>query len=182
MFEIELFICIKMDLALNNLKRLICHKNQPNKQSSSYKLQILFFLFIPSILSCSLSLSLSLSLSFSLSLYHAHARTHTHTHIYICVYIYIYIYDRLELTCILLCCIFFILFWNTQNKMYYVVYTILNIFLHWQYGQRTRNADIDMLKTNWRLKNPGLKVETERLITRAQDLSLPARNYQANFI
>ena len=26
----ELFICIKMDLALNNLQRLICHKpNQP---------------------------------------------------------------------------------------------------------------------------------------------------------
>ena len=26
MFEIELFICIKMDLVLNNLQRLICHK------------------------------------------------------------------------------------------------------------------------------------------------------------
>ena len=31
MFEIELFICIKMDLALNNLQRLICHKTQTNK-------------------------------------------------------------------------------------------------------------------------------------------------------
>ena len=30
LFEIELTICIKMDLALNNLQRLICHKpNQP---------------------------------------------------------------------------------------------------------------------------------------------------------
>ena len=28
-FEIELIICIKMDLALNNLQKLICHKNQP---------------------------------------------------------------------------------------------------------------------------------------------------------
>ena len=28
MFEIELFICIKMELALNNLQRLICHKTQ----------------------------------------------------------------------------------------------------------------------------------------------------------
>ena len=29
LFEIELIICIKMDLALNNLQRLICHKIQP---------------------------------------------------------------------------------------------------------------------------------------------------------
>ena len=30
-FEIELIIYIKMDLVLNNLQRLICHKpNQPN--------------------------------------------------------------------------------------------------------------------------------------------------------
>ena len=29
LFEIELFICIKMNLSLNNLQRLICHKNQP---------------------------------------------------------------------------------------------------------------------------------------------------------
>ena len=38
-FEIELFICIKMDLALNNLQWLICHKIKPNetdKQASLY--------------------------------------------------------------------------------------------------------------------------------------------------
>ena len=29
----RLFICIKMDLALNNLQRLICHKTQTNKQT-----------------------------------------------------------------------------------------------------------------------------------------------------
>ena len=29
MFGIELTICIKIDLALNNLKKLICHKTQP---------------------------------------------------------------------------------------------------------------------------------------------------------
>ena len=29
-FEIELIICIKMDLALNNLQMLICHKTQTN--------------------------------------------------------------------------------------------------------------------------------------------------------
>ena len=34
LFEIELFIHIKMDLALNNLQRLICHKTQPTNQSS----------------------------------------------------------------------------------------------------------------------------------------------------
>ena len=35
LFEIELIICIKMDLALNNLHRLICHKTQPTNQSFS---------------------------------------------------------------------------------------------------------------------------------------------------
>ena len=35
MFEIELFICIKRNLALNNLQRLIYYKNkQTNKQTS----------------------------------------------------------------------------------------------------------------------------------------------------
>ena len=32
MFEIELTICIKMDLALNDLERLICHKTQPKAE------------------------------------------------------------------------------------------------------------------------------------------------------
>ena len=32
MFGIELIIWIKMDLALNNLQRLICHKTQKKKQ------------------------------------------------------------------------------------------------------------------------------------------------------
>ena len=32
MFEIVPFICIKMDLALNNLRRLICYKYQPTNQ------------------------------------------------------------------------------------------------------------------------------------------------------
>ena len=35
LFKIELFICIKMDLALNSLQRLICHETQTNKLSSS---------------------------------------------------------------------------------------------------------------------------------------------------
>ena len=32
LFEIELTICLKMDLALNNLQRMICHKNQLTNQ------------------------------------------------------------------------------------------------------------------------------------------------------
>ena len=37
LFEIELFICIKIDLALNNQQRLICHKpKQINKHTHTY--------------------------------------------------------------------------------------------------------------------------------------------------
>ena len=32
--KIELFICIKMDLVLNNLQWLICHKTNPNKDET----------------------------------------------------------------------------------------------------------------------------------------------------
>ena len=39
LFEIELLICIKMDLALNNLQRLICHttpkSNKPNRNTTT---------------------------------------------------------------------------------------------------------------------------------------------------
>ena len=34
LFEIERIICIQMDLALNNLQSLICHKTQVTKQLS----------------------------------------------------------------------------------------------------------------------------------------------------
>ena len=33
LFEIELFICMEMNLALNNLQKLICHKTQTNNQT-----------------------------------------------------------------------------------------------------------------------------------------------------
>ena len=33
-FEIELFICIKVDLALHHLKWLICHYSKPNQANS----------------------------------------------------------------------------------------------------------------------------------------------------
>ena len=33
LFEIELFICIKIDLALNNLQWLKCHKIKPNQEN-----------------------------------------------------------------------------------------------------------------------------------------------------
>ena len=35
MSNIELFICIRMDLALNNLQSLICHKTETNKQKKN---------------------------------------------------------------------------------------------------------------------------------------------------
>ena len=38
LFEIELFICIKINLALNDLQRLICHKIQINKQTKQMSL------------------------------------------------------------------------------------------------------------------------------------------------
>ena len=41
LFEIKRFICIKMDLTLNNVQRLICHKTQTTKQIELlYNLQI----------------------------------------------------------------------------------------------------------------------------------------------
>ena len=35
-FEIQVIICIKLDFALNNLQRLICHKIQTTNQPSLY--------------------------------------------------------------------------------------------------------------------------------------------------
>ena len=40
LFEIELIIRIKMDLALNNLQRLICHKTQTTNQSRRIKTRV----------------------------------------------------------------------------------------------------------------------------------------------
>ena len=37
LFEIELTILIKMDLALNKLEKLICHKTQPTNQPNQTK-------------------------------------------------------------------------------------------------------------------------------------------------
>ena len=41
----ELVICIKMDLALNNLQRLICHKTQPTNENTKW-FQVLLILNI----------------------------------------------------------------------------------------------------------------------------------------
>ena len=43
MFEIELFICIKMDLGLNNQERLICHKNPTNQPAKTYLQQLCMY-------------------------------------------------------------------------------------------------------------------------------------------
>ena len=67
MFEIDLIICIKMDLTLNNLKKLICHKIQPTNQPTNQ----------PTYLSLYLSINLSSCLNWFLS-------------IYLCSYLFIY--------------------------------------------------------------------------------------------
>ena len=46
MFEKELFICIKMDLALNNQQRLIYHKTQANKESTFFCKILDIFVFV----------------------------------------------------------------------------------------------------------------------------------------
>ena len=48
LFKIELFICIKMDLALNNLQSLLCHKIQTNqtKLSSEFFLHGRIWVFL----------------------------------------------------------------------------------------------------------------------------------------
>ena len=46
MFEIELTICIKIDLALNNPQRLIRHKTQPTKPNQCWNLDVLDFSLI----------------------------------------------------------------------------------------------------------------------------------------
>ena len=40
LFEIKLFICIKMDLALNNLQKLTCHKTQTNFRGFVLKVEM----------------------------------------------------------------------------------------------------------------------------------------------
>ena len=39
LLEIELFICIKIDSALNNLQGLICHKTKPNQTDGEASLK-----------------------------------------------------------------------------------------------------------------------------------------------
>ena len=46
LFEIELIICIKMYLVLNNQQRLIYHKTQPTIFSSSFLLEFLLLFFL----------------------------------------------------------------------------------------------------------------------------------------
>ena len=49
MFEIEQFICIKMDLVLNNPQKLICHKTQTNKQTNKQIIKNDIWYFVVSI-------------------------------------------------------------------------------------------------------------------------------------
>ena len=64
LFSIEQIIYIKIDLALNNLQRLICHKTQQTKPKIHKE----------AFIKCT------------------HTHTHTHTRARACVRVYIYIY------------------------------------------------------------------------------------------
>ena len=68
-WNIIMFSCIKMDLALNNLQWLICHKTKPNQTKLKINNFLQYLLRIKITLSLSLFLSLSLSLSIYLSIY-----------------------------------------------------------------------------------------------------------------
>ena len=39
----KLFICIKMDLALNNQQMLICHKTEPNRESERLDFELVYY-------------------------------------------------------------------------------------------------------------------------------------------
>ena len=51
--------------------------------------------------------------------------------------------------------------------------------LHGKYPKRVKDADVDCHKTNQWLRSSGMKAETGRLITAAQDQSLAIRSYHA---
>ena len=77
LFEMKLIISIKMDLALNNLQRLICHKiqttNQPTNQPTNYRRMCLIsrhFEILPIV-------------------EHSHTHTHILTHAHVCTHAYI---------------------------------------------------------------------------------------------
>ena len=41
MFEMELIICIKIDLALKNLQKLLCHKKTTNQPTETLPLDVI---------------------------------------------------------------------------------------------------------------------------------------------
>ena len=61
MVEIELLICLKMDLILNNLQLMMCHKTKRNQTKPSFFLSFSLILFISIYLSIYLSLCVSIS-------------------------------------------------------------------------------------------------------------------------
>ena len=54
--------------------------------------------------------------------------------------------------------------------------------MHGKYPNRTKDADLDKVKTNKWIKTKGLKIETEGLIIAAQDQSLATRSYNHRII
>ena len=46
LFEVELIICVKMDLALNNQQKFLCHKTQTTPRSGSELYQLNTYLWV----------------------------------------------------------------------------------------------------------------------------------------
>ena len=92
LFKIKQFICIKMDLSLNNLQRLICHKTQTKKKQQANKPNNTDFIFMQKTIKIFFLIFLKILLIHWITLTHTHTHTHTHIHIYIYIYIYISIY------------------------------------------------------------------------------------------
>ena len=97
-----------MDLALNNLQGLICHKTQPTKPTNlSIYLSILklrdpqvdlfstIIIFFYTCFQC-LHFNQEDHNTHTHTHLHTHTHTHTHTHIYIYIYLCIYIYSERE--------------------------------------------------------------------------------------
>ena len=91
LFSIEQVLYIKMDLALNNLQRLICHKTKQTKPITQKSTE-----FTKSTVFCCWNCAFNYSFSFC-HLYIFSTRmqfnedilyTHTHTHTHIYIYIY----------------------------------------------------------------------------------------------
>ena len=100
MFEIELFICIKMDSALNNLQWLICHKTQRTNQPIGITVlnvfRVHFFHFYLFMFSFSLDSDQNLYIYIYIYIYmciHICVCVCVFMYVHICVYVCVHVYE-----------------------------------------------------------------------------------------